>query len=81
MLGIIGSLQTFALVYNMTNGGPNSASEMPGTYIFRMGFKVQQMGYASAISVIILLIALFFTAFQVLTIGSGNFISKGGSNE
>lgn len=73
MLGIIGSLQTFALVYNMTSGGPNSASEMPGTYIFRMGFKVQQMGYASAISVIILLIALFFTVFQVLTVGSGNF--------
>lgn len=73
MLGIIGSLQTFALVYNMTSGGPNSASEMPGTYIFRMGFKVQQMGYASAISVIILLTALFFTVFQVLTVGSGNF--------
>jgi len=79
MLGIIGSLQTFALVYSMTNGGPNSASEMPGTYIFRMGFKVQQMGYASAISVIILLIALFFTVFQVLTVGSGNFAGKGES--
>lgn len=79
MLGIIGSLQTFALVYNMTNGGPNSASEMPGTYIFRMGFKVQQMGYASAISIVILLIALIFTVVQVATIGSGNFIGKGES--
>lgn len=79
MLGIIGSLQTFALVYNMTNGGPNSASEMPGTYIFRMGFKVQQMGYASAISIVILLIALIFTVVQVTTIGSGNFIGKGES--
>lgn len=81
MLGIIGSLQTFALVYSMTSGGPNSASEMPGTYIFRMGFKVQQMGYASAISVIILLIALFFTVFQVLTVGSGNFVGKGESGK
>lgn len=81
MLGIIGSLQTFALVYSMTSGGPNSASEMPGTYIFRMGFKVQQMGYASAISVIILCIALFFTVFQVLVFGSGNFIGKGESNK
>lgn len=81
MLGIIGSLQTFALVYSMTSGGPNSASEMPGTYIFRMGFKVQQMGYASAISVIILLVALFFTVFQVLTVGSGNFVGKGESGK
>jgi len=77
MLGIIGSLQTFALVYSMTSGGPNSASEMPGTYIFRMGFSVQQMGYASAISVVILLIALLLTVTQVVTIGSGNFIGKG----
>jgi len=81
MLGIIGSLQTFALVYNMTNGGPNYASEMPGTYIFRTGFKVQQMGYASAVSVVILLIALGLTVIQVLTIGSGNFMGKGGSKE
>lgn len=77
MLGIIGSLQTFALVYSMTSGGPNSASEMPGTYIFRMGFSVQQMGYASAISVVILLVALILTVTQVVTVGSGNFIGKG----
>ncbi len=77
LLGIIGSLQTFALVYSMTSGGPNSASEMPGTYIFRMGFSVQQMGYASAISVVILLIALILTVTQVVTIGSGSFIGKG----
>ncbi len=76
MLGIIGSLQTFALVYSITSGGPNSASEMPGTYIFKTGFKVQQMGYASAISVVILLIALVLTVLQVVTIGSGNFFGK-----
>lgn len=76
MLGIIGSLQTFALVYSMTSGGPNSASEMPGTYIFRAGFRTQQMGYASAISVIILILALVITVGQVLFLGSGNFISK-----
>jgi ABC-type sugar transport system permease subunit len=50
---------------------------MPGTYIFRMGFSVQQMGYASAISVVILLIALILTVAQVVTVGSGNFIGKG----
>ena len=76
MLGIIGSLQTFALVYSITSGGPNSASEMPGTYIFKTGFKIQQMGYASAISVVILLIALVLTVLQVVTIGSGNFFGK-----
>ena len=77
MLGIIGSLQTFALIFTMTAGGPNHASEMPGTYIFTVGFTNQQMGYASAISIFILAFALILTALQVLVFGSGNFVRKG----
>lgn len=77
MLGIIGSLQTFALIFTMTGGGPNSATEMPGTYIFKMGFTNQRMGYASAISMVILLMALLLTVLQVVFLGSGNFVSGG----
>ena len=77
MLGIIGSLQTFALVYTMTNGGPNYASEMPGTYIFKMGFTNQQMGYASALSVAFLIFALALTIIQIKFLGSGDFMKRG----
>lgn len=77
MLGIIGSLQTFALVYTMTNGGPNYASEMPGTYIFKMGFSNQQMGYASALSVVFLMFALLLTIAQIRFLGSGYFMKRG----
>lgn len=76
MLGIIGSLQTFGLIYTMTGGGPNHASEMPGTYIFQSGFTNQQMGYASALSVVILLFALVLTVFQVKGLGAGEFMRK-----
>lgn len=76
MLGIIGSLQTFGLIYTMTGGGPNHASEMPGTYIFQSGFTNQQMGYASALSVVILLFALVLTVFQVKGLGAGDFMRK-----
>lgn len=76
LLGIIGSLQTFALVYSMTGGGPNYASEMPGTYIFRQGFVVQQMGYASAISVAVLVLTLVLTVLQIRLLGSGNFFGN-----
>ena len=72
MLGFIGSLQTFALIYSMTTGGPNSASEMPGTYIFRAGFTMQKMGYASAISTVILIFTLLATIFQMKVLKSGN---------
>lgn len=75
MLGIIGSLQTYALVNVMTGGGPNHASEMPGTYIFMKGFTENQMGYACAISVSILLLALVLTFIQVKFLGSGDFMN------
>lgn len=77
MLGIIGSLQTFGLIYTMTGGGPNHASEMPGTYIFQSGFTNQQMGYASALSMITLLFALALTIMQVKGLGAGDFMKKG----
>ncbi len=76
MLGIIGSLQTFALVYTMTGGGPNHASEMPGTYIFQTGFTNQQMGYASALSMAFLVFALVLTVIQIKCLGSGEFMKR-----
>ncbi|MBP3468164.1 MAG: sugar ABC transporter permease [Lachnospiraceae bacterium] len=77
MLGIIGSLQTYALVSVMTGGGPNHATELPGTYIFQKGFTENQMGYACTISVVILLFALILTFIQVKFLGSGDFMKKG----
>lgn len=77
MLGVIGSLQTFGLIYTMTGGGPNHASEMPGTYIFQNGFTNQQMGYASALSIVTLLFALVLTIIQMKGLGSGDFMKKG----
>lgn len=65
LLGIIGTLQTFPLVYLMTAGGPNQASQIFGTYIFQKAFILVQSGYASALSVITLFIAFTATALQV----------------
>jgi raffinose/stachyose/melibiose transport system permease protein len=76
LLGIIGTLQTFALVFATTGGGPDHASEMPGTYIFKEGFSVQQMGYASSISVVVLVLTLILTALQLRFLGSGNLFQK-----
>lgn len=77
MLGVIGSLQTFGLIYAMTGGGPNHASEMPGTYIFQTGFTNQQMGYASALSMVTLVFALTLTVIQIKGLRAGSFMEKG----
>ena len=49
LLAIIGSLKTFSLVFVLTNGGPNQASEVVSTYLYKVGFSSFEMGYASTI--------------------------------
>lgn len=74
MLGIIGSLQTYSLIGVMTGGGPNHATEMPGTFIFLKGFTEGKMGYACSVSVAVLILALLLTLIQIKCLGSGDFI-------
>lgn len=59
-LSVIGSIQLFDLVWVITRGGPIHASETMAVTMFQFGFKRYQMGYASAISVAMLLISLVF---------------------
>ncbi|MEM7444690.1 MAG: sugar ABC transporter permease [Pseudomonadota bacterium] len=70
LLGIIGTMQTFPLIYIMTNGGPNHATEMLPNHIFQEGFILQNMGYASALSVVLLLLSLGLSIFQVKVLGA-----------
>lgn len=74
LLGIIGSLKTFELVYVLTQGGPAHASEMLPTYAFQQAFQLQSVGYASTISVVLIVIAVASSLSMVRVFGSG-FIS------
>ena len=65
LLGIVGTLQTFPLVYLLTDGGPNNASQIFGTYIFTKAFVENELGYGSALSVVVLAIAMIATAVQL----------------
>lgn len=58
ILGVIGSLKTFDLVYALTEGGPNHASELMPTYTFFSAFRRQEVGYGAAISVVLMLVAV-----------------------
>ena len=65
ILGLIGSLQTFTLVFVMTRGGPGNASHVLGTYIYQKTFIEGNFGYGSALSVVLLLITLVLTVLQL----------------
>lgn len=60
--GVIGSFQSFDLVYNMTRGGPGHSTTVIGFYIWRQAFDYLHMGYGAALAFIV------FAAILVLTI-------------
>jgi multiple sugar transport system permease protein/raffinose/stachyose/melibiose transport system permease protein len=70
LLGIIGTLQTFPIVYLMTDGGPDHASEIFGTYIFKQGFVIGNLEYSAALSVIVLVLALVLSIVQIVAFGA-----------
>jgi raffinose/stachyose/melibiose transport system permease protein len=57
-LSIIGALQLFDLVWVTTQGGPVNASNTMATYLFDWGFRRFQLGYGSAVAVILFVFAL-----------------------
>lgn len=64
VLGTIQALQQFPLVYLMTQGGPANASQTLATYIFQTGFSENETPYASAIAVVLFVLALGLVALE-----------------
>ncbi|MBM3700203.1 MAG: sugar ABC transporter permease [Actinobacteria bacterium] len=58
LLNIIGGFKVFDIVYVMTAGGPNRASEVLATYLFQQAFRFNNMGFASVIALVIVSISL-----------------------
>lgn len=66
MLGIllrtIDAYKTTDLVFLMTNGGPGNVTELIGLKLYRYAFASLNIGFSSALAVILLLIAISFTS-------------------
>lgn len=61
VLAIVGSLKYFDLIYVMTSGGPNGASEVMASYMYKLAFSSYDFGYGSAIGFLLLIITLIVT--------------------
>lgn len=61
MLAVVGSLKYFDLIYVMTGGGPNGASEVMASYMYKEAFKLNNFGYGSALGFGLLVICLVMT--------------------
>jgi multiple sugar transport system permease protein/alpha-1,4-digalacturonate transport system permease protein len=62
----IGSLKVFDLILVMTDGGPGQSTLVLTQYIYQKGFKEQEFGYSSAISIVLFGICLAVTVVQFL---------------
>lgn len=58
---IIGTFQVFDQAYVLTKGGPGNATITLVYYIYNSGFKNLDMGYASSMSLVLLVIILLMT--------------------
>ena len=57
---VIDSLRTFDIVWAMTRGGPYNTTQLLSTYMFEQGFTLVNLGYGSAIAVVIFVLAIGF---------------------
>ncbi len=65
LLASIESLKLFSIVYVMTKGGPNHATEVLSTWAYFQAFTANKVGYGSAILVVLLVITFILAYIQV----------------
>jgi multiple sugar transport system permease protein len=61
IMAVIGALQVFTQAYVMTGGGPGDKTRFYVLYLFNKAFQTYDMGYASAMAWILLVLVLALT--------------------
>lgn len=62
MLITLQTLAAFGLIYVMTGGGPGTASQTTPLYMYQQSFKFYQLGYGTAMALVLLAIGALFSA-------------------
>jgi raffinose/stachyose/melibiose transport system permease protein len=62
---VTGAIRVFDEVYVMTSGGPGRATETLATYLYRVGFRNDEMGYASAIAFFVFAVTFILGLLQM----------------
>lgn len=65
-ISAISAMKVFAEIYVMTKGGPLNSSKTIVYYIYERAFENLDLGYASAMAVILLIIVMIFSLINIL---------------
>ncbi len=66
IIQVLTAFQIFTEVYVMTNGGPMHSTEVIGTYIYKTAFGAMDLGYASAMAMLMFAGLFIFTMIRLL---------------
>ncbi len=69
IIGTINAFQAFALFYLLTGGGPLYNTTTIVLFIYKHAFRLQEMGYASAASMMLVVVTIITAMIQRRTIG------------
>ena len=65
IITVTGSIREYDEVFVTTKGGPGNATETLATYLYKVGFKNDQMGYASALAFFIFIVTFIIGLAQM----------------
>lgn len=65
LLRIMDTLRIFDQIFIMTGGGPANATETMSLYIYRHGFRFSNIGYATAMSFVMLILTILISNFFI----------------
>ena len=65
LLSTIGAMKEFAMIQALNGGGPGTDNMLIVQYIYRTGFERAQIGYASAASMVLMVILIVIAVIQM----------------
>ena len=65
LLSTIGAMKEFAMIQALNGGGPGSSNLLMVQYIYQTGFQRARIGYASAVSMVLMVILMVIAVIQM----------------
>lgn len=76
LIRVMDSFKTFDLIFVLTQGGPGMSTEILNYYTYRYGFKFFHLGYASALSWVLLVVVTIISMILIRILQSRGIYAK-----